>query len=81
MIFGAIRSLSVYYYLLPTSSSNGVKEMDGFREFFNLSRSEVNSTVTCSSEESSEETSAILVSISLYYALIAALLIEGVNCI
>ncbi len=41
--------------------------MDGFREFFNLSRSEVNSTVTCSSEESSEETSALLVTEYVFY--------------
>ena len=44
------------------SSSNGVKEMDGFREYFNLSaRYEVNSTTSCTAGDSSEETSAVLV--------------------
>ncbi len=44
-------------------SSNGVKEMRGFREYFNLSRSEEdNSTTGCTADDSSGETSAILVS-------------------
>ena len=49
----------VYHTAFVNSSTNGVKEMEGFREYFNLSRIEENTTCRANDDE---KTSTLLVS-------------------